>query len=30
MHPDIRTSWVSWVTLLGYVMLCGLMWASTL
>jgi hypothetical protein len=30
MHTDMRTSWVSWVTLLGYVLLCGLMWASTM
>jgi hypothetical protein len=30
MHADIRTSWVSWVTLFGYLLLCGLMWASTM
>jgi hypothetical protein len=28
MHAEIRTSWVSWITLFGYVTLCGLLWAA--
>jgi hypothetical protein len=28
MHPDIRTSWISWITLFGYVMIVGLLWAA--
>jgi hypothetical protein len=28
MHADLRTSWVSWIALFGYVVLCGLLWAA--
>jgi hypothetical protein len=28
MHAETRTSWVSWIVLLGYVSLCGLLWVT--
>ena len=29
MHGDIRVSWVGWITFLGYVALCGILWVGT-
>jgi hypothetical protein len=28
MHGDIRTSWIGWITALGYVAMCGMLWAG--
>jgi hypothetical protein len=28
MQGDIRVSWVGWITLLGYVALCGILWVG--
>jgi hypothetical protein len=28
MHADIRTSSMTWIVLLGYVALCGMLWAA--
>jgi len=28
MHADIRTSSIGWIVALGYVVLCGLLWAA--
>jgi hypothetical protein len=29
MHAEIRTSWVGWIVLFGYLALCGLLWVAS-
>jgi hypothetical protein len=28
MHPNIRTSSIGWIVVLGYALVCGLLWVA--
>jgi hypothetical protein len=29
MHADARTTWIAWITVIGYAALCGMLYAGT-